>query len=144
MGKYPAQVAQTLQSTNALATTFLTVVKPELRSQWEHFASSNNTNIWKVVNETKDFASTFDHFHGTLPNENNWSFIDKIHDDYEMNGIDPSSKQPYYIPEFQTFPLASNVYAPANYGTLRLLKDNYFASFTNLLMFIITKFIRLV
>jgi hypothetical protein len=135
MGNYAAQAAQTLQFTNAFVTAFAPVVKPELRQQWEQFASSENNNIWNVINETAEFMSNFDQFHGPLPNEYNWSFIDKIYSDNEIDGIDPSNTtQPFYVPEFQLFPLVMVGYGPANYGMyfiwIRNL-SNFFVSFVS-------------
>jgi hypothetical protein len=121
MVNYAAQAAQTMQFTNGFVTTFAPVVKAEQRTQWENFASSKNTNIWKVINETIDYMSTYDQFEGPMPNEYNWSFIDKIYSDYQLTGIDPASTtQSYFVPEFQLFPLVMTGFGPANYGKLQL------------------------
>jgi hypothetical protein len=118
---YAAQAAQTLQFTNALVTTLAPIVKPSQRTKWEQFVSSKNTNVWKDMNETINFMSTFDQYTGPMPNEYNWSFTDKIYNEIERDGIDPSNTtQPFYIPEFQSFPVVMVRYSPVNYGTLSL------------------------
>jgi hypothetical protein len=117
MKNYAAQAAQTLQFTNALITTYAPIVKADIRDQWERFASSENTTIREIVNETANFMSTYDQFYGPLPSEYNWSYIDRIYNDLEMNGIDPSNTtQELYIPDIQVFPIVMMGYGPANYG----------------------------
>jgi hypothetical protein len=120
---FAAQAAQTVQFTNAFQTAFAPVVKPELRQEWESFASSKNTTIWKIINETEHFMSSYEQFYGPLPSEYNWTFFDKIYNDFEIDGIDPSNTtQSYYVPDFQIFPLLMVGYGPANYGMFTVYK----------------------
>jgi hypothetical protein len=126
---FAAMAAQTVQFTNAFQTALVPVVKPEIREQWETYASSKNTSLRKYINETEHFMSTYDHYYGPLPSEYNWSFYDKIYDDLEMDGINPNTTQPYYLPEFHLFPLVIVGYGPANFGMFTLYKMKATLSF---------------
>jgi hypothetical protein len=121
--KFAAQAAQTVLFSNGFQTFFVPVVKPELREKWENFTSSKNTTIWKIVNETEQFMSTYDQYYGPLPSEYNWSFFDKIYNDIEIDRIVPSNNsQPFYLPNLHAFPLAMVGYGPANFGTFTVYR----------------------
>jgi hypothetical protein len=111
---YAAQVARTLQFTGAIQTTLAPIVRLDQRRQWEEFLSSKNPVIRKQVKETVDYMSTYKPFQGPMPDDYNWTYYDQIYND---DGIVPyNTSQPFYMPDFQVFPLIMIDYGPANYG----------------------------
>jgi hypothetical protein len=120
MGNFAVHAAQTFQSTNALIVTFAPIVKREIRDQWESFASSENSTVPKLVNETLDFMATFEQNHSPIGPDSNFSYTDKIFNEYENDGINASTTtHKFHIPAMQTFPLASRG-LPVNYGKLTI------------------------
>ena len=119
---YAAQVAQTIQLTGAIVTYLTPIVRADQRFQWEEYASKNNTNIWKVINETLDFQRNFRDYYGPSPDSYNWTFSDSLYGDYDI--IPYNDTRSIYIPEFQNFPLIMKSYAPCNYGKLPVVTNS--------------------
>ena len=112
---YAAHAAKMLQLTNAVGTYMTLLVPSHLRQDWESYASSNHTTIWKNINETLDYQKNFQNYYGPMPNEYNWSFRDTIYTDF--GDIPENSTQPFFLPEWHIFPLVMKWYGPANWGT---------------------------
>ena len=114
---FAAQVARTLQTTNAVTTSLTPVVRPDQRREWEQFASSTNpTNatIWKIINETFDYQRNFHEFYGPDPNTYQLQFRNRIYSDYGVVPYNVTDR--IFIPGWQSFPLVTRTYAAANFG----------------------------
>jgi hypothetical protein len=116
MGNFAVHAAQTFQSTNSLTITFAPIVQLEIRDQWESFASSENTTVPNIVNETLDFMESFEQNHSPIGPDSKFEYRDKIFNEFERTGINASTTtHKFHIPAIQGFPLASRG-LPANYG----------------------------
>lgn len=115
---FAAQVAQTMQLTGAIVTSFAPVIRNDERLQWEAFASSNNNNIWKVINETLDFQNNFRDYYGPSPDSYNWTFQNTLY--YDYGPIPYNDTRSIFMPDFQGFPLVMQSYAACNFGKIMI------------------------
>jgi hypothetical protein len=116
---FAGHVAKSLQYTNAIATYFISLVPNHLRSEWEQYSSISHPALWSFINETLRFQGTFKNYHGPKPDEYEWIIKDMLHDDF--GDIPKNSTQPFFLTDFNSFPLVMKHYAPTNYGKLMLI-----------------------